>query len=123
MTGKRDSSPSFRCKTQTTISWPSGPILTISRPSRAERSRNSPLAGNAVFYARLPKWNEVAGGNALADTNPHEVKRLFFSGFATQNQSALAVQSLSMIPAYFCRCDSAEPAGRYGPVLSTHRGQ
>ena len=33
---------------------------------------------NAVFYARLPKWDEVPGGQALADTAPHEVSRLYF---------------------------------------------
>lgn len=33
---------------------------------------------NAVFYARLPKWSEVPGGELLAATDPHEVKRLFF---------------------------------------------
>lgn len=31
-----------------------------------------------VFYARLPKWNEVAGGEQLEDTQPHEIDRLFF---------------------------------------------
>jgi LmbE family N-acetylglucosaminyl deacetylase len=33
---------------------------------------------NAVFYARLPKWEEVAGGALLRDTGPHEIGRLFF---------------------------------------------
>jgi N-acetylglucosamine malate deacetylase 1 len=33
---------------------------------------------NGVFYARLPKWNEIAGGETLADTEPHEIDRLFF---------------------------------------------
>jgi LmbE family N-acetylglucosaminyl deacetylase len=32
----------------------------------------------AVFYARLPKWDEVPGGEALAGTEPHEIERLFF---------------------------------------------
>jgi len=32
----------------------------------------------AVFYARLPKWEEVPGGEALSHTDPHEVARLFF---------------------------------------------
>lgn len=31
-----------------------------------------------VFYARLPKWDEVPGGDALAGTAPHEIERLFF---------------------------------------------
>ena len=33
---------------------------------------------NAVFYARLPKWEEVTGGEVLGDTGPHEIDRLFF---------------------------------------------
>ena len=33
---------------------------------------------NAVFYARLPKWNEVPGGESLADTPPHEIERMYF---------------------------------------------
>lgn len=33
---------------------------------------------NGVFYARLPKWNEVAGGDVLDLTEPHEIERLFF---------------------------------------------
>ena len=35
---------------------------------------------NGVFYARLPKWDEVRLHNAslLADTTPHEIGRLFF---------------------------------------------
>jgi N-acetylglucosamine malate deacetylase 1 len=33
---------------------------------------------NGVFYARLPKWDELAEGHALDGTEPHEVERLFF---------------------------------------------
>lgn len=33
---------------------------------------------NAVFYARLTKWEEVPGGERLAASEPHEVERLFF---------------------------------------------
>ncbi len=33
---------------------------------------------NGVFYARLPKWDEIPGGEALAGTEPHEIERLFF---------------------------------------------
>ena len=33
---------------------------------------------NGVFYARLPKWSEVPGGDALSGTEPHEIARLFF---------------------------------------------
>ncbi len=30
-----------------------------------------------VFYARLPKWNEVLGDSDLAATEPLEIERLF----------------------------------------------
>jgi LmbE family N-acetylglucosaminyl deacetylase len=33
---------------------------------------------NGVFYARLPKWHEIPGGNVLDGTEPHEIDRLFF---------------------------------------------
>ena len=34
---------------------------------------------NGVFYARLPNWERVEGGAALAGTDPHEIDRLFFA--------------------------------------------
>ena len=35
---------------------------------------------NGVFYARLPKWDEVNGGpGAVEGTEPHEIDRLFFA--------------------------------------------
>ena len=33
---------------------------------------------HGVFYARLPKWEEIADGGALEGTDPHEIDRLFF---------------------------------------------
>ncbi len=36
------------------------------------------IVSAAVFYARLPKWDEVPGGEVLAETEPHEIERLFF---------------------------------------------
>ncbi len=36
------------------------------------------IVTHAVFYARLPKWDEVPGGEALADSEPHEIERLFY---------------------------------------------
>lgn len=36
------------------------------------------IVANAVFYARLPKWDEVPGSERLADSAPHEIDRLFF---------------------------------------------
>lgn len=38
------------------------------------------IVANGVFYARLPKWDEVPGaGGALDGTEPHEIDRLFFA--------------------------------------------
>jgi LmbE family N-acetylglucosaminyl deacetylase len=35
---------------------------------------------NGVFYARLPKWDEVNGApGAIEGTEPHEIDRLFFA--------------------------------------------
>lgn len=36
------------------------------------------IVSNGVFYARLPKWDQVAGGELLEGTAPHEVQRLFY---------------------------------------------
>ena len=38
----------------------------------------TPLVTAAVFYARLKNWDQVPGGELLADTQPWEIKRLFF---------------------------------------------
>jgi N-acetylglucosamine malate deacetylase 1 len=36
------------------------------------------IVTHGVFYSRLPKWDEVAGGECLKGTEPHEIQRLFF---------------------------------------------
>jgi LmbE family N-acetylglucosaminyl deacetylase len=36
------------------------------------------IVTNGVFYARLPKWGEIPGGERLEGTEPHEIERLFF---------------------------------------------
>lgn len=33
---------------------------------------------HGAFYARLPKWEEIAAGERLRDLEPHEIERLFF---------------------------------------------
>jgi LmbE family N-acetylglucosaminyl deacetylase len=33
---------------------------------------------NGIFYARLPKWDQVDGADVLSGTEPHEIDRLFF---------------------------------------------
>jgi LmbE family N-acetylglucosaminyl deacetylase len=68
---------------------------------------------HGVFYARLPKWEEVAGGERLRDFEPHEIERLFFghcrmeppwSGFdfavdvtATYDQKMAAVRAYEAV--------------------------
>jgi LmbE family N-acetylglucosaminyl deacetylase len=36
------------------------------------------IVTHGVFYARLPKWDELAVGEHLNGTDPHEIDRLFF---------------------------------------------
>jgi bacillithiol biosynthesis deacetylase BshB1 len=36
------------------------------------------IVTHGVFYARLPKWDEIAGGECLKGTEPHEIQRFFF---------------------------------------------
>jgi LmbE family N-acetylglucosaminyl deacetylase len=36
------------------------------------------IVTNGVFYARLPKWDEIAEGELLKDTEPLEIERFFF---------------------------------------------
>jgi LmbE family N-acetylglucosaminyl deacetylase len=36
------------------------------------------IVTNGAFYARLSSWEDVPGGEALADSRPHEIERLFF---------------------------------------------
>ena len=68
---------------------------------------------HGAFYARLPKWEEVAAGERLRDLEPHEIDRLFFghcrmeppwSGFdfavdvtATYDQKMAAVRAYEAV--------------------------
>jgi LmbE family N-acetylglucosaminyl deacetylase len=36
------------------------------------------IVSNAAFYARLSSWEDLPGGEVLADSSPHEIERLFF---------------------------------------------
>src|SRR5262245_9777626 len=36
------------------------------------------IVTHGVFYSRLPKWDEVPGGEAFEGSEPHEIDRLFF---------------------------------------------
>jgi len=43
-----------------------------------DHSAVTDIVVHGVFYARLPKWDEVNGGDTLDGTEPHEIDRLFF---------------------------------------------
>jgi N-acetylglucosamine malate deacetylase 1 len=68
------------------------------------------LVVNGVFYARLPKWDELAEGQMLEGTEPHEIERLFFghcrmepawSGFDfAVDVSATYAQKMAAVTAY-----------------------
>lgn len=53
-------------------------LTTLGSGVHPDHKAVSDIVTYAVFYARLPKWNEVPGGEALADSDPHEIDRLFF---------------------------------------------
>jgi N-acetylglucosamine malate deacetylase 1 len=44
-----------------------------------DHSALTDIVVNGVFYARLPNWERVDGGELLAGTEPHEIDRLFFA--------------------------------------------
>lgn len=65
-------------------------LLRVHRPRYVFTTRGSgvhpdhravtEIVVNGVFYARLPKWNEVPeAGGALDGTEPHDIERLFFA--------------------------------------------
>lgn len=63
-------------------------LLRVHRPSMVfttmgggvhpDHKAVTEIVSHGVFYARLPKWEEVAGGEDLQGTEPHEIDRLFF---------------------------------------------
>ena len=53
-------------------------FTTAGRGVHPDHAATTDIVVNGVFYARLPKWEEVDGGEALVGTEPHEIERLFF---------------------------------------------
>ncbi|MBI3401307.1 MAG: PIG-L family deacetylase [Acidobacteria bacterium] len=43
-----------------------------------DHAATTDIVVHGVFYARLPKWDEIPGGDVLEGTQPHEIERLFF---------------------------------------------
>jgi N-acetylglucosamine malate deacetylase 1 len=53
-------------------------FTTLGAGVHPDHAAVTDIVAGGVFYARLPKWDEVPGGEALAGTEPHEIERLFF---------------------------------------------
>lgn len=53
-------------------------VTTSGSGVHPDHRATSEIVADAVFYARLPNWDRVPGGEALAGTGPHEIERLFF---------------------------------------------
>lgn len=53
-------------------------FTTAGRGVHPDHAATTEIVVHGVFYARLPKWDEVDGGETLAGTEPHEIERLFF---------------------------------------------
>ncbi len=56
---------------------PSMVFTTLGAGVHPDHKAVTDIVSHGVFYARLPKWHEVAGGEQLQGTEPHEIDRLF----------------------------------------------
>ena len=53
-------------------------FTTLGAGVHPDHAAVTDIVVNGVFYARLPKWDELAEGHMLDGTEPHEIERLFF---------------------------------------------
>ncbi len=53
-------------------------FTTVGAGVHPDHKAVTEIVTNGVFYARLPKWDEIVGGECLKDTEPHEIQRFFF---------------------------------------------
>lgn len=53
-------------------------FTTAGRGVHPDHKATTDIITHGVFYARLPKWEQVPGGEELKGTEPHEIDRLFF---------------------------------------------
>lgn len=53
-------------------------FTTLGSGVHPDHAAVTEIVVGGVFYARLPKWDEIAGADVLAGTEPHEIERLFF---------------------------------------------
>lgn len=57
---------------------PSLVLTTLGSGVHPDHQAVTDIVVNGVFYARLPKWDELPEGESLEGTEPHEIQRLFF---------------------------------------------
>ncbi len=57
---------------------PSMVFTTLGAGVHPDHKAVTDTVSHGVFYARLPKWHEVAAGEQLQGTEPHEIDRLFY---------------------------------------------
>jgi LmbE family N-acetylglucosaminyl deacetylase len=57
---------------------PSLVFTTLGSGVHPDHKAVTDIVVNGVFYARLPKWDEIQEGESLGDTEAHEIQRLFF---------------------------------------------
>ncbi len=53
-------------------------FTTLGSGVHPDHKAATEIVVNAVFYARLPKWEAIPGAEDLDGTEPHEIQRLFF---------------------------------------------
>ena len=85
-------------------------FTTVGAGVHPDHAAVTEIVVNGVFYARLPKWEDLPDGAALGGTEPHEIDRLFFghcrmepawSGFDfAVDVSATYEQKLEALKAY-----------------------
>ena len=57
---------------------PSMVFTTLGAGVHPDHKAVTDIVSHGEFYARLPKWHEVAGEEQLQGTEPHEIDRLFY---------------------------------------------
>jgi N-acetylglucosamine malate deacetylase 1 len=75
---------------------------------------------NAIFYARLPKWDEIPEGEALEGTEPHEIQRLFFGHCRMEPRWSSFDFAIDITGSYEKKLDALRT---YGAVFSGDQAQ
>lgn len=60
------------------VQKPSLVFTTLGSGIHPDHKAVTDIVVHGIFYARLPKWEDIPQGQTLADTAPHEIQRLFF---------------------------------------------